>query len=163
MTKKPTLHHSTRLLGKVVAFNLSPKGHVEGALVDTDDGIAQLNFMKHAESMNGHSMHAGTELDVAVEPASEKGDHPVYRVVDEDAVLTGTIARFNYSMHGEVNGYHLDEGSFVHVKPEGAKKYELHVGQRVTATGKRHEGPDSWVMEATTVEKVAEREDSAVA
>jgi hypothetical protein len=66
-------------------------------------------------------------------------------------------------MHGEVNGYHLDEGSFVHVKPEGAKKYELHVGQRVTATGKRHEGPDSWVMEATTVEKVAEREDSAVA
>jgi hypothetical protein len=157
MTKKARLHRDTRLLGKVVAFNFSPKGHIEGALVDTDEGIAQLNFMRHAESMLGHSIHAGAVLDVAVELDSEKGDHPVYRVVDEEAKITGEIVRLNYSTHGEVNGYHLDEGTFVHVKPHGARKYDLHVGQRVVVIGRKHEGPDSMVMEATAVDTLVGR------
>ena len=38
---------SRQLQGKVFAFNISPKGHVEGVLLKTSTGPAQVNFPKH--------------------------------------------------------------------------------------------------------------------
>lgn len=43
---KPT---ARRITGKVTAVNISQKGHVEGALVTTAEGVVQLNLAKHAE------------------------------------------------------------------------------------------------------------------
>lgn len=154
MPKKAPADEPTRLAGKVIALNSSPKGQAEGALVETSGGVAQVNFSKHDESSLRPKYRVGTELDVRVEPESEKGGHPVYRVVDDQAALTGTIVRLNYSLHGEVNGYHLHEGTFIHVKPDGAKKLKLQIGQKVRATGLRRKGPDCVVMEATAVEKL---------
>lgn len=66
---------------------------------------------------------------------------------------SGKVVRLNYARHGEVNGYQLEDCTFVHVKPEGAKRYKLRVGDRLTATGERRTGADAIVVEATKVTK----------
>jgi hypothetical protein len=144
-----------KLQGKLLAFNMSPKGHIEGALIETGAGLAQLNFPKHTAEGTVRALSVGSTIDVAAELESEHGDHPVYRAVDEEAQASGTIFRLNYALHGEVNGCHLDDGTFVHVKPGGAKKYKLRVGDKISATGSRRSGIDAVVLEATSVVKLA--------
>lgn len=140
-----------QLRGKLLAYNLSPKGAIEGALIETGDGLAQLNFYaKHVEHL-AHRLPIGGELVVDVEVEHEDGDHPVYRATADADQAYGTIVRFNYALHGEINGYHLDEGTFVHVKPGGARKYKLRIGSKIKATGERRAGPDGEVLEAEDV------------
>ena len=58
----------------------------------------------------------------------------------------------HYALHGEINGAILDNGDFVHLKPEGAKAAKLSLGQKLTVSGK--EKPSSTehrVIEAETV------------
>jgi hypothetical protein len=155
MPKKPTKPLALR--GKVVAHNVSPKGHVEGALVETAQGIAQLNFPKHGADDFARMAAIGASVDLAAELEEDDGDHPVYRASDARAVVTGAVVRLNYALHGEVNGYHLDEGTFVHVKPEGAKRYKLRVGDRITADGPRRTGAAATVLEPEHLTKTSER------
>jgi hypothetical protein len=54
-----------------------------------------------------------------------------------------------------VNGCHLDDGTFVHTKPDGARKYKLRVGDKVKATGERRTGTDAVVLEAHAVERLS--------
>jgi hypothetical protein len=135
------------LRGKVVAHNISPKGHAEGALIETARGVAQLNFPKHTAADFARRVEVGAAVDLAAELENEDGDHPVYRALEASGPVTGAVVRLNYALHGEVNGYHLDDGTFVHVKPEGAKRYKLRVGDRVTAEGPRRTGPAAAVLE----------------
>jgi hypothetical protein len=73
MPKKRTKPFSSlRLRGKVLAFNISPKGHIEGALVETTTGPAQLNFSKHAEEGLARSMHLGSKIDLEAELKTEE-------------------------------------------------------------------------------------------
>ena len=154
MPKSPKSSSRVKLQGKVVAFNISPKGQVEGALV----GIAQVNFPKNRPEPTPKSMRVGAKVDLHAEVESDEGAHPVYRVVDEDAEIRGSIVRLNYALHGEVNGYHLDDGTFLHVKPEGARKYKLHVGEKVRAIGSRRAGKDAVVLEVSALKHLVERD-----
>jgi hypothetical protein len=150
---------SRRLRGKVLAFNISPKGHIEGALIETADGHAQINFPKHDAGALAQTMRVGSKLDIVAELEPDEGEHPVYRAADAAAEASGTIVRLNYALHGEVNGYHLDDKTFLHVKPEGAKKHKLRIGEKVKATGSRRAGADAVVLEVRTLERVRKRHD----
>ncbi len=149
--------HSRQLRGTVLAFNISPKGDIEGALVETATGTAQLNFPKHAAAAMANTMRVGSKVDVAADEEPDEGDHPVYRASDEAAVVRGTIVRLNYALHGEVNGCHLDDGTFVHLKPDAAKKHKLRIGDKIKATGSRRSGADAVVLEAKSLEKIVDR------
>jgi hypothetical protein len=155
MAKK--LSKTRALRGTVVAHNISPKGHVEGALVETPEGIAQLNFPKHGAEELARSAKVGASIDLAVELEDDEGDHPVYRANESSGVVTGAVVRLNYARHGEVNGYHLDDGMFVHVKPDGAKRYKLHVGDQITVEGVRRRGDAAVVLEPDKLSKTPRR------
>ncbi len=142
-----------QLRGQVSAFNISPNGHVEGALLETSAGRAQVNFPKHGDAPYSSSMKVGTRVALNVNLESEDGAHPVYELCDAELEVTGTVVRLNYSLHGEVNGCHLDDGTFVHLKPEGARKYSVRVGDKLRAIGIRRVGPSCAVLEAREVKK----------
>ena len=148
--KKKIAADAPRLAGKVVAFNIAPKGEIEGAMVDTPSGLHQINFPKHHAQELAKSMHVGSRIDLDVTREKSGGDHAVF-LAGDDAEVTGTIKRLNYALHGEVNGYHLSDATFVHVKPEGARKYHLAVGDRITVMGHKRSGADATVVEATRV------------
>jgi hypothetical protein len=148
---------TSKLRGKVLAFNISPKGQVEGALLRTAGGQAQVNFPKHEAEALSASMQLGKRVELEVKREPDEGDHPVFTVRAQPGALSGTVVRLNYALHGEVNGYHLDDGTFAHVKPEGAKKYKVQVGDQVKAVGERRPGVDAVVLEVRALEKLAGR------
>jgi hypothetical protein len=146
------------LRGKVSAFNISPKGHIEGAIVETATGAIQINFPKHEAEALIRAMRVGAELALEADFETDEGDHPVYLATGNgaaDAEASGTVVRLNYALHGEVNGCHLDDGTFVHTKPDGARKYKLRVGDKLKATGERRTGTDAVVLEAHAVERLS--------
>jgi hypothetical protein len=157
MSKKAHASSSFHLRGKIVAFNISPKGHIEGALVESQSGTVQLNFPKHSAETLARSMRVGSTIDIDAELETDEGDLAVYRAGESEAEADGKIIRLNYALHGEVNGCHLEDGTFVHVKPEGAKKYELRVGERVRVSGSRHQGTDAVVLQARSIKRLDKR------
>jgi len=157
MSKHSDSSASLQLRGKIISFNISPKGHIEGALVETKTGPAQVNFHKHDGKSLARSMPVGSTIDLKVSLEDDEASHPIYVVEDDEAEASGTVVRLNYALHGDVNGYHLDDGTFIHVKPKGAKKYQMLVGEMVKATGSRHPGADAIVLEAHAVERVGKR------
>jgi hypothetical protein len=129
--------------------NFSPKGDIEGLLLDTDTGPVQVNF-PHGPEAGAHptpSSGAAGRLVVAADHHAAKhepGDHPVFEfVADADAGpeaasgnrAEGVVVRLNYARHGEPNGVVLDTGDFVHLKPHGMRRVALAVGRRVVAEG----------------------------
>jgi hypothetical protein len=156
MSKK-SRNSALQLRGTVLAYNLNPKGQIVGATVDTPAGLAQLNFPKHAAERMARGMTVGSAIDLAVQVEHDRGDHIVYVLTDDDDHADGTIIRLNYSLHGELNGCHLDDGTFVHLKPAKAKRYELRLGTRIRATGTRRTGADAPVLDAWAVNESAER------
>ena len=90
-------------------------------------------------------------------PKKEKSSSLKLRGTGDRDEVSGTIVRLNYALHGEVNGYHLDDGTFAHVKPEGAKKYKLRVGDQVKANGSLRAGSGATVLEVRALEKLGAR------
>ncbi|MFT3693819.1 MAG: hypothetical protein QM831_11800 [Kofleriaceae bacterium] len=147
----------TFIEGKVEALNISPKGHIEGALIATKAGVVQLNLPKHP-GPDVLRLDVGSRIRSAAELLDdEDGEHPVYDAVAADGVYEGVVARFNYARHGEVNGYHLEDGAFIHVKPDGAARLKLKISDRVRAKGRAVQGADALVIECTDVTKVARK------
>jgi len=167
MPRKPKSssdHLPSRIQGKIIAFNVSPKGHIEGALVATEKGTkgtmkstVQLNFPGPDGEDRPRDLRVGAAIDVIADFDRDDGDHPVYRAAPAQAETGGTITRLNYALHGEVNGWHLDDGTFVHVKPEGARKHRFRVGDRITVAGRRRHGVDATVVEAHAVGRAQDR------
>lgn len=151
---KPAL---LELRGRVVSLNISPRGTTEGAILQTPSGVVQINFPKHEASALTQTMCVGADVVLATERESDHGDHPVYVAADALAEARGTIVRFNYALHGAVNGYHLDDKTFLHVKPEGAKKQKLCVGEKVRAIGSRRVGADAIVLEVREIARISKR------
>lgn len=132
----------------------SPKGTIEGLLIDTDgvptqfvcDGedpmlMAQLGTLTRGQAL----VVEGTEAD-----ASPKGEpeHTVYRLerlasidghapaeAQPDDGTEGTVLRFNHARHGAANGVVLDSGDFVHTRPDGLAALGLKIGDRIVARG----------------------------
>jgi hypothetical protein len=132
--------------GTIQAFNISPKGSYEGLLLQEKGGeLVQINFGHEMAAVLSESGHVGDpiSLDVEAEPAHGKPSHPVFRLVamkggngNGGGHFSGTVARLNYALHGEVNGGILDTGDFLHLKPHGAAALDLKVGMNVSGLGK---------------------------
>ena len=133
----------------------SPKGTVEGLLIDTDGVATQFVCEPHEEARWAGlwaSLRVGQTLVIegtAIEASPEHdAAHTVYRferlaTVDGDehappsmsASTTGKVARLNFARHGEANGVVLDNGDFVHMRPDGFAALGLGIGNDVTAEG----------------------------
>lgn len=154
-------HHCADLLdvwsveGRFRHLIYSPKGAIEGVLIETEGLSAQFVTDVHdpviallcAGLREGQSLVVeGTEAS-----PSAKGEaaHIVYRLerlvsIDgrkprparpQDQGVTGTVVRFNYAKHGAANGVVLDYGDFIHARPEGMERLDLKVGDKINAKG----------------------------
>lgn len=153
----------------------SPKGGVEGLLVEADHGPVQLVLAKDDEKAAAivASLKPGQHVVAVAEepPLSPKGpaSHRVAMlrkfksiaggpVRATKAIATGysgKVVRLNYARHGVPNGFILDTGDFVHVKPEGFAKLGLKLGDAVQADGDAHflSTGGGWAVEATVVNR----------
>ena len=132
----------------------SPKGAIEGVLIDTDGVSTQ--FVTEPQDPLVVELLAGllpgqtVVIEGTEAQASPKGDasHTVYRFerlasIDGHAPkkpasgegTRGKVVRFNYAKHGEANGVVLDNGDFVHTRPDGLHALGLKIGDTVEAEG----------------------------
>lgn len=151
----------------------SPRGSVEGVMIDVGGTPAQFTFGKqHDGSDAAHAfeaVRAGQQVlvEATQAPAPRHGTaaHEVYafeRLVSVDGQpyapheplreVNGRVARIHHARHGEPNGVVLDTGDFVHTRPEGYAALLLQPGDAVTATGParalRGVGATGYVIEA---------------
>lgn len=135
----------------------SPKGGIEGLLIDTDGIPTQFVVDPHDAAMVGQLLALRGQPALVVEgreadpsPKGE-GEHVVYRferlaAIDgrepeptpHEAHTQGKVARFNFAKHGAANGVVLDNGDFVHTRPQGLEALALKVGDTVKAEGAAH-------------------------
>jgi len=166
----------TRLTGTFSQIIYSPKGGVEGLLLSVAGAIVQLVIAKEDEKTATlvSGLSAGQTLVVSTRelPPSSKGDgeHPVRalqkiasvdgatpaKIASRPSGYSGRIVRFNYARHGAPNGYVLDSGDFIHVRPDGFAKLKLRIGDSVTAEGDAHflATGGGWAVEASTVKRL---------
>ncbi|XDF35675.1 hypothetical protein RBH89_01125 [Paracidovorax avenae] len=150
----------------------SPRGEVEGVLIDVDGVPAQFTFGKHDERAvrAAEALKPGQAIvlegSVAAPPRHGEAAHEIYvfeRLVSidgepaapEEAVrrAEGRVARIHHARHGEPNGVVLDTGDFIHLRPEGYAALQLQPGDAVDATGPARplRGAQGHVIEARTV------------
>ena len=152
----------------------SPKGAIEGLLVDVAGAPVQFVVAKHADGIDLAALKEGSLVvcEGYVAPPSPKGPagHEVYdleRVVSVDGVdidddaaskdgARGTVVRLNFARHGEANGVVLDSGDFVHTRPDGFAMLGLEIGMHVEADGEARALADGAgrVIEARSVNGV---------
>lgn len=132
----------------------SPKGAVEGVLIDTDGIPTQFVTDPH-DAATGEllaTLRPGQALvleGTEAEP-SPKGEspHTVYaferltsvdgqppRPTPSQATVAGKVVRLNHARHGAPNGVLLDSGDFVHTRPDGFEKLGLKIGDTLEAEG----------------------------
>lgn len=154
----PKPHHPHELWavqGQFTQLIYSPKGGVEGLLIETDGIPTQFVTDPHDAAVTQLlcGLRDGQTLRVEGSETgpSPKGEaaHFVYRferlaTVDgaepeaatDDATVSGRVVRFNYAKHGEPNGVVLDTGDFVHTRPHGMRALGLQIGDAVEAEGR---------------------------
>ncbi len=132
----------------------SPKGAIEGVMIETDGVPTQ--FVTDPQDPTVAERFAGLRpgqaltiegTEAAPSPKGES-DHTVYRFERLASVdgrdteplrahdgTRGTVVRFNHAKHGEPNGVVLDNGDFVHTRPDGLKRLGLQIGDTVQAEG----------------------------
>jgi hypothetical protein len=138
--------------GSLSHFNYSPKGEPEALMLSTSKGLVQINFPAAQGSTLVARLKEGEKIKVKATPLEDthKSVHPVHQLdewesgsgpVKIHAVIEveGTVKRFNYTRHGEVNGVVLESGDFIHLKPHGARAADLTVGSKVKAKGPGHQ------------------------
>lgn len=140
--------------GRFAHYLYSPKGSIEGMLIDTDGIPTQFVFERH-EGLPAQLAELRAGQAVVVEgiesPPSPKGEaaHTVYRFerlaaidgkplpeAQPEGSVHGRVARIHYARHGEANGVVLESGDFVHTRPQGFVQLDLEVGDMVQAEGR---------------------------
>jgi hypothetical protein len=161
---------TTKLTATLVHFIHSPKGAIEGMLVNSGGKAAQVIFPPHLADSIGFGFKEGTKLKLVVEAFHAGPSHPVYELVEilkepgsvaakatpagKNTVTKGKVQRLNYARHGQPNGVILDNGDFVHTRPDNMAKLGLNVGDTVEASGEaRVMSSGAKVIEATIVNK----------
>jgi hypothetical protein len=170
-------HKAKALRGRIVGFNLSPKGVPEGILlVLAEDGeTVQINFDPEvAGQVTGVVAEGQTFIADAIEAdAHAEAAHAVFDLIslsdatgrqlfvaagsaEPDISIGGTVVRLNHARRGEVNGGILDSGEFVHLRPHGVKAIGgLCIGQSLVVRGEIRPGWSGHrVIEARTVNGV---------
>jgi hypothetical protein len=152
----------------------SPKGELEGLLIEVDGAAVQLVLDPHEHDAAFERLVIGQTLTLEATPSkpSPKGEaaHPVFQLkaltaVDGKKPAAGTPARklfkgrvelLNYAKHGEPNGVVLDSGDFIHLHPEGFRDAALKIGDTVAAEGDAEPKiGGGFVVEATRVNDIA--------
>jgi len=132
----------------------SPRGGIEGLLIDTDGVSTQFVVDPLDASLADQLIALRQGQSLVVEGTesgpSPKGEaaHTVYRferlaAIDGQepsapepvASTGGRVVRFNYAKHGAANGVVLDNGDFIHTRPEGFVELGAKVGDEVRAQG----------------------------
>lgn len=158
------------LEGRLQHLLYSPRGRVEGALLDVDSVPVQFVLAPHDEAAAQAfaALRPGQSLvaEGTVVPARGDAPHEVYALerlvaVDgqppavQEAVrqVQGRVVRLHHARHGEPNGVVLDSGDFVHTRPDGFARLGLKPGDAVTASGPARALQDGagHVVEAHTV------------
>ncbi|GAA6118908.1 hypothetical protein [Acidovorax sp. FG27] len=154
----------------------SPRGEVEGAMIDVEGIPVQFVFDKHAHDCGTRAFQAlaagqAVVAEGTLVPPPPKGEapHEVFafeRLVSIDGTaftpdaaereVQGTVARIHHARHGEPNGVVLDTGDFIHTRPDGFAQLGagLELGARVSASGPARPlqgGATGHVIEARTV------------
>ena len=135
-----------QLEGTLAQLIYSPRGTIEGLLLDVDGAVAQFVVDKHDTHLPQH-LKAGQPLTLigTLRKPSPKGEaeHEVYDLVEivgneheAEKELSGKVARLNYAKHGEPNGVVLESGDFIHTKPDGLRKLGWKVGDAIKAKGR---------------------------
>lgn len=143
--------------GRFQYLIFSPRGSIEGVLLEVEKQPTQLVFDRHDEtaSVNFETLKKGQAVVIRAkrQAASPKGksEHAVFgyvrlvsidgrtplkRKASKGAEFTGVVTRFNYARHGAANGVVLDTGDFIHTKPQGLVGLQLNIGDPVSADGK---------------------------
>jgi hypothetical protein len=146
-------HHDSvwSLEGRLAQLIYSPRGGIEGLLLDVDGTPAQFVLAPHqtdAAAGLAEGQHLVVEGTHAGPSPKGEAEHDVYhfeRLVSVDGKVreapavngdvSGTVVRFNYAKHGAANGVLLDSGDFVHTKPDGLLRLGLEIGSFVRAEG----------------------------
>lgn len=150
-------HTLWSLEGRLQQLVYSPKGGIEGLLIDTDGIPTQFVIDPYDAFAVGTliGLRAGQALVVEgrkTRPSPKgEGEHVVYqfaRLVAVDgeergapphsATVQGVVARLNFARHGAANGVVLDNGDFVHTGPRGMAQLQLQVGEKVLVQGTAH-------------------------
>jgi len=155
---RPQPHHAPdddvwSVEGRFQHLVYSPKGGVEGLLIDTAGIATQFVVDPHDAASVGQLLDLKAGQALVVEgrktPPSPKGEgaHVVYRferlaavegkapAAPKDAEVRGKVVRFNFAKHGAPNGVVLDSGDFVHTRPDGLAGLGLRIGDAVHAEG----------------------------
>lgn len=130
-----------------------PRGEIGGCVIDSDGVMVQFVFGHGANDTSGFKNMAPGQI-IKVEgiearpwPAGDDA-HAVYHFkrlvhVNGAAVeappfpgyVEGKIVRMNYTRHGEPNGFVLDSGHFVHLRPDRFAGLGIRVGAHMRAIG----------------------------
>nr|WP_145545955.1 hypothetical protein [Variovorax boronicumulans] len=139
--------------GRFQHLVFSPKGGVEGFLIDTDGIVTQYVVDPHDAASVSQLLRLEDGQPLTVEgrktPPSPKGEgeHVVYRferlaavegdapAAPKDTEARGKVVRLNFARHGAPNGVVLDTGDFVHTRPDGMARLGLQIGDAVHAEG----------------------------
>jgi hypothetical protein len=148
----------TTLRGTITAHNVSPHGELEGVLLESADGTVQVNLPDHDDPELAGRLKLNREIELQVEPEASEGDHDIYVISPDPARVQGRVTQLNYTRHGEVNGYRLKDGTFVHVKPHGARAAKISVGDQIAAEGSLRVGSYARVIEVADLEKLGAKQ-----
>jgi len=147
----PHKDKSESLSGTLQRLLFSPKGGIEGLLLEVDSKPIQVSLEPadaDAQALNdavGKSIEVKAAADHS--PKTKDGAHPVYQLHSITKLagkahksigtqpIKGVVACIHYAKHGEPNGVILESGEFIHTRPHGMKKLKLKLGSKVVAHG----------------------------
>jgi hypothetical protein len=102
--------------GVILEYNISPRGTIEGVLVQHEGQVVQVNFPHEALTVALAAVGQVVNLAVEADPKLHKhpeGEHPVFQAAcpedsdpkhGEQIQLEGVVKRLNFARHGEPNG-----------------------------------------------------------
>lgn len=167
---------STALSGTLRQLLLSPKGALEGLVLDIRGAPVQVSMTPGTLDAIALQRAIGQRISVKatpdLSPKTKHGAHPVFTLDSVTAIagkrmkatkasngtgpLRGVVSEIHYARHGEPNGVILQTGEFIHLRPHGLRQSGLTVGAKVSARGTtRLTALGTSLLEATHVNGIA--------
>lgn len=147
----PHKDKSESLSGHLRQLLFSPKGGIEGLLLQVDHKPLQVGMKPGAADAKALKDAIGKPIEVIASPDHslkiKARAHPVYQLdsittlagkvfkSSDPPPISGAVAHIHYAKHGEPNGVILESGEFIHTRPHGMKQLKLQIGSKVVAHG----------------------------
>jgi len=147
----PHKDKSESLSGKLQQLLFSPKGGIEGLLIEVDAKPIQVSLEPGDADAKVFNDAVGKPIEVKAladhSPKTKDSRHPVYQLDSITMIagkaykpnatqpIRGVVASIHYAKHGEPNGVILESGEFIHTRPHGMEKLKLDLGSKVVAHG----------------------------